>query len=114
MVGLVTSRGSGRWVLPKGWCSPGRSPFETAAMEAREEAGLIGEIGDTPIGRYRYRKGLHTLASMMCEVHVFRLEVTEQLAKWPEMKQRRAAFCEPIAAARMVDEEELAALLRSL
>ncbi|MGE0766331.1 MAG: NUDIX hydrolase [Hyphomicrobiaceae bacterium] len=113
-VGLVTSRGTGRWVLPKGWPVPGLTLAETAAIEAREEAGLVGDISDTPIGRYRYRKGLHTFASMPCEVQVFPLQVREQLFAWRERKQRRVAFFWPEAAAQSVDEPELAALLRTL
>lgn len=113
-VGLVTSRGTGRWVLPKGWPVPGVLLSETAAIEAREEAGLVGVVAESPIGRYRYRKGLHTFASMLCEVQVFPLHVREQLSAWRERKQRRVAFFWLDAAAECVDEPELAALLRSL
>lgn len=113
-VGLVTSRGTGRWVLPKGWPVPGVTLSETAAIEAREEAGLVGEVAELPIGTYRYRKGLHTFASMLCEVQVFPLEVSEQLTAWRERKQRRVAFFWPEAAAQCVEEPELAELLRAL
>ena len=40
---LVTSRESRRWVIPKGWPMKGRKPFQAAAREAYEEAGLRGE-----------------------------------------------------------------------
>jgi 8-oxo-dGTP pyrophosphatase MutT (NUDIX family) len=33
-----------RWVIPKGWPMKGRSPHGAAAMEASEEAGLVGKI----------------------------------------------------------------------
>ena len=114
VVGLVTSRGTGRWVLPKGWPVPGVTLSETAAIEAREEAGLVGAVDQVPIGKYRYRKGLHVLASMLCEVQVFPLHVSEQLFAWREKKQRRVAFFWPEAAAECVEEPELAALLRAL
>jgi len=113
-VGLITSRGSGRWILPKGWPMPGVTLSATAAIEAREEAGLVGIVAESPIGRYRYRKGLHTFASMLCEVQVFPLEVSEQLLEWRERKQRRVAFFWPEAAAQCVEEPELAELLRTL
>jgi 8-oxo-dGTP pyrophosphatase MutT (NUDIX family) len=37
---LVTSRDTGRWLIPKGWPMKGRKPWEPAAQEALEEAGL--------------------------------------------------------------------------
>jgi 8-oxo-dGTP pyrophosphatase MutT (NUDIX family) len=114
VVGLITSRGTGRWVLPKGWPMPGMSLAEAAAREAREEAGFVGEIADSPIGHYTYMKTLHTLADMLCDVQVFPLYVSEQLAEWREYNQRRVAFFWPEAAAQCVDEPELAALLRTL
>jgi 8-oxo-dGTP pyrophosphatase MutT (NUDIX family) len=41
---LVTSRDTHRWVIPKGWPMKGRSPRGAAAVEASEEAGLLGKI----------------------------------------------------------------------
>ena len=35
---LVTSRGTGRWILPKGWPMRGKSDAQAAAQEAWEEA----------------------------------------------------------------------------
>jgi len=40
---VITSRGTGRWVIPKGWPQVGRTLAETAAREAYEEAGVRGE-----------------------------------------------------------------------
>jgi len=113
-LGLVTSRQTKRWVLPKGWVKRGRPLYETAADEAREEAGLVGRIGHEAIGRYTYRKRLHLLASMMCAVEVFPLEVMQQLQNWPEKHQRRVAFFPPEEAAGLVQEPELAVLLRGI
>jgi len=42
---LVTSRGTGRWLLPKGWQVPGKSLAESAAQEAWEEAGAKPAFG---------------------------------------------------------------------
>ena len=41
---LVTSRETGRWVIPKGWPMKGRKPAEVASQEAYEEAGLVGRV----------------------------------------------------------------------
>ena len=40
---LITSRDTGRWVIPKGWPMRHRSEAEAAAREAYEEAGLRGD-----------------------------------------------------------------------
>lgn len=37
---LITSRGTKRWIIPKGWPKPPFEPYEQAAREAEEEAGL--------------------------------------------------------------------------
>jgi 8-oxo-dGTP pyrophosphatase MutT (NUDIX family) len=41
---LVTSRGSRRWIIPKGQPEPKLKPHQLAAKEAWEEAGLIGQV----------------------------------------------------------------------
>jgi len=39
---LITSRGTGRWIVPKGWPMEGKTPAESALQEAWEEAGVQG------------------------------------------------------------------------
>jgi 8-oxo-dGTP pyrophosphatase MutT (NUDIX family) len=111
---LITSRDTGRWVIPKGWLGGGLKQRESAAREAREEGGLIGRMGDRPIGRYRYDKRLADGSSVRCSVDVFVLEVERQLKSWPERKERRTRWFMLQAAARAVDEPELAAMIRNL
>jgi 8-oxo-dGTP pyrophosphatase MutT (NUDIX family) len=41
---LLTSRGSGRWVIPQGWPMIGRKPRVVATTEARQEAGVTGIV----------------------------------------------------------------------
>ena len=55
---LITSRDTGRWIIPKGWPMRNRTEAEAAAREAWEEAGLRGDILDRSIGVYTYRKVL--------------------------------------------------------
>jgi 8-oxo-dGTP pyrophosphatase MutT (NUDIX family) len=111
---LVTSRETGRWVLPKGWAEPGLSGAELAAKEAYEEAGLRGAIGPQPLGSYGYMKRLPAEADLPCRVVVFGLEVNEMLEDWPERQQRQRRSFPPGEAAALVAEPELAALLRAL
>ncbi len=45
---------------------------------------------------------------------VFVLEVERQLKSWPERKERRTRWFTLAAAAKAVDEPELAAMIRNL
>ncbi len=109
---LVTSRGTGRLIIPKGWPERGKPPHKVAAKEAFEEAGLTGEIGDEPIGAFSYRKGLHWFASATCRVDVYPLLVTGENDDWPESKQRERIWYSAKAAAKAVREPELSELIQ--
>jgi 8-oxo-dGTP pyrophosphatase MutT (NUDIX family) len=111
---LITSRDTGRWVIPKGWPGEGLAEWESAAREAHEEGGLVGRMGDRPIGRYRYDKRLADGSSVVCSVEVFALEVERQLKSWPERKERDTRWFALREAAAAVDEPQLAAMIRDL
>jgi 8-oxo-dGTP pyrophosphatase MutT (NUDIX family) len=111
---LLTSRDTGRWVIPKGWPVRGLSPAQSAAHEAREEGGLVGKLDERSIGRYHYNKRLSDGSSVVCAVEVFALEVDRQLKSWPERKERRTQWFVLQEAAGAVDEPELADLIRAL
>ena len=51
---LVRTKGGERWTFPKGHVEPGERPWEGAAREAHEEAGVEGDVALTPFTRYRY------------------------------------------------------------
>jgi 8-oxo-dGTP pyrophosphatase MutT (NUDIX family) len=104
---LITSRGTRRWVIPKGWPMKGRKPHASAAREALEEAGLIGEVGKVPIGSYGYGKRLKSGEVVPCQVEVFPLKVKSQRKRWPEKGQRSLRWFNPAEAAEAVDEPEL-------
>lgn len=110
-IALVTSRGTGRFIIPKGWPEKGLQAFEAAAREAEEEAGLIGEIGHDSIGSYGYLKRLHLFASITCRVTVFPMRVTKQLASWDEVVERQRVWMAPQQAAASVAEPELAQII---
>jgi len=74
---LVTSRGTGRWIIPKGHPEKKMKPSEVAAMEAFEEGGVSGTVGKVPLGHYQSAKRLASGTVVPCEVTVFRLDVTE-------------------------------------
>jgi len=109
---LVTSRETGRWVIPKGWPMKGKKPHSAAEREALEEAGVTGKIGKQSIGTYSYAKRLLGGATIDCVVHVYPLAVERQQASWREQDQRTARWFDPQEAADAVQEPTLAALLQ--
>lgn len=111
---LITSRDTGRWVIPKGWPISGLNPAEAAAREAWEEAGVEGEVASDGLGSFGYRKVLGADRALPCEVQVFGLRVARLKEKFPEHKERRRKWFAATKAARKVAEPELRALLLSL
>jgi 8-oxo-dGTP pyrophosphatase MutT (NUDIX family) len=111
---LITSRDTGRWLIPKGWPMSKFSASEAAAREAIEEGGLVGRISDQPIGRYRYGKRLENGVVVHCSVDVFALAVERQLDSWLEQKQRQTRWFSLDEAADAVQEPELSTLIRNL
>ncbi|HRY08304.1 MAG TPA: NUDIX hydrolase [Hyphomicrobiaceae bacterium] len=114
LVCLITSRGTKRWIIPKGWPKVGVTPSDMGAREAKEEAGLKGTVSDQPIGSYRYRKRLHLFASVMCRVSVYPLLVEAQSYDWREKAERRLQWMSTKKAAKRVSEPELAKLILGL
>ncbi|PTW46161.1 NUDIX domain-containing protein [Rhodovulum kholense] len=111
---MVTSRGTGRWVMPKGWTMDGRKPWVAAEIEALEEAGAEGYVASQSIGTYDYDKRLDDGSVLRCRVEVFPMIVTKLKRDWKERRERTRRWFSPKDAARRVDEPELATLLRSL
>jgi 8-oxo-dGTP pyrophosphatase MutT (NUDIX family) len=109
---LVTSRGSRRWIIPKGWPKRGIPPHDTAAKEAFEEAGVVGKVSKRPIGSYPYDKILKKGNTASCRVQVFALRVTRQHKSWPEKDERQIRWYPPIEAARFIQEPHLRRIIR--
>ena len=108
---LITSRETGRWVIPKGWPMDGRQSHEAAAIEAWEEAGVQGLVQEKSLGVFGYDKLYPAKPSVFCEVEVFPLRVSKLLAKFPERDQRRRKWFSAQKAAKSVAEPELAKLI---
>ncbi|MCB1383563.1 MAG: NUDIX hydrolase [Notoacmeibacter sp.] len=108
---LVTSRGTGRWILPKGWPEHGESLRESAMREALEEAGVEGNAADTALGSYFYDKVLASGLRRRCEVRVFAMQVKDQRKNWPERGERERKWFSPQEAAALVMEPDLAELI---
>ena len=111
---LVTSRETRRWILPKGWIENDVKPYETAAMEAWEEAGVRGRVKKKPIGSYTYEKRLNNGDHALCQVTVFALKVTTQLDEWPEKNERERRWVSLDQGANLISEGGLVKLLLGL
>lgn len=110
---LITSRETRRWVVPRGNPIPGKSPAESAAQEAFEEAGIVGEVEPDTIGSYVYDKRRRLGSVVPALVHLFRMRVAEERDDWPEKGQRERRWFAAEEAAAAVHEDELARLIRS-
>lgn len=111
---LITSRDTGRWIIPKGWPMAGLAAAQSAAREAHEEGGLVGQVSERPVGRYHYDKRLANGSSVLCMVEVFTLAVERQHRSWPERKERRTQWFALEEAAAAVQEPELRVLIGEL
>lgn len=110
---LITSRGTGRWIVPKGWPMADRGAAGTAQQEAWEEAGVIGDCSDISIGAYPYFKIMDDGAELPCLVQLYPLKVQQLVDDFPERHERRRQWFSPQRAAELVDEAELAQILRN-
>ena len=113
LVLLITSRDTGRWLIPKGWPEKGMAPHELAAHEAFEEAGVTGKVARQPVGSFEYLKRFEGKSAKRCRVMVFPLEVAEELEDWPERAERRREWLRPAEAAQRIEEPQLASLILS-
>ena len=107
---IISSIKRKHWIVPKGIKEPGMSPQESAAQEAREEAGVEGEVGTTSLGTYSYEKWGGT-----CTVEVYPMEVTRILPEdaWPE-RHRGREWVSPNQAAKRLKQPELTSMLEAL
>ena len=106
---LVTARRTGRWIFPKGSISTGMTPWDSAAKEAIEEAGVAGEISNEPIGTYWITdKGRRTA------VDLYPLRVEQQFDAWKEKDQRLRHWALLPEAQRLIANRALARIPANL
>lgn len=110
---LITSRDTGRWVIPKGWPMEGKLAHQAAAQEALEEVGVIGTAAPEPAGNFMYLKGLDAGVKVPCKVQVHALEVSGFRSEFKEKGQRRKEWFSCKDAAERVNEQGLKELILS-
>ncbi|MGC9367953.1 MAG: NUDIX hydrolase [Paracoccaceae bacterium] len=112
---MITSRDTGRWILPKGWPKRGLDASGVAVEEAWEEGGVKARPGRPErIGRYRYAKRMKGGVPVKTDVDVFAIEVEKLYDAFPEVSERRRKWMSPAEAAEAVDEPSLKDLLTNL
>ncbi|MDQ0319285.1 8-oxo-dGTP pyrophosphatase MutT (NUDIX family) [Pararhizobium capsulatum DSM 1112] len=109
---VITSRDTGRWVIPKGWPMDGKRSHEVAAREAWEEAGVKGEASEQSIGYYGYQKGLDHGMKVPCRVQVYPVVVFDMAKSFKEKGTRKLEWVSFPEAADRVAEPELKELIR--
>lgn len=105
---VITSSKRNHWVVPKGIHEPGLSAQASAAREAEEEAGVIGDVGEEPLGAYVLEKWGAT-----CDVWVYPMRVTRVIpeADWDESHRSRL-WVRPDEAAMHLKHDGLKAIIK--
>lgn len=110
---MITSKHTGRWILPKGWPMAGYGAAGVAVQEAWEEAGVGSITGAaTKVGRYHYTKRLRGGVPAATVVDVYAAEVAQLADDYPEAARRVREWMSPEDAAASVEEPELQSILQ--
>lgn len=106
---LITNRKYQKWVLPKGGIVTGMTPPDSAAKEAWEEAGICGQVKNTKIGCYKYRKNGKTY-----RVHMYPLNVESLCENYPEAGQRLRVWVDINEAIAKIELRSLQRLIKRI
>jgi 8-oxo-dGTP pyrophosphatase MutT (NUDIX family) len=110
---LVTSRDTGRWIIPKGNIGAGSTPAQAANQEAFEEAGVKGIIASSlPLGNYTCSKRLPSGEYRTAMVEVYLMRVKEELKRFPEKRERKLAWVSIADAVTIIEEPGVVPLLQ--
>ncbi|OUL36079.1 NUDIX hydrolase [Nostoc sp. 106C] len=105
---LITSRDRQNWVMPKGDIPNGMSPPDSAAKEAWEEAGVIGQVNTREIGTYKYRK-----QGKNYRVKMYLLPVEAESEDYPEAGHRERQWLDVSNAIRRIKITSLKRILKA-
>lgn len=105
---LITNRRRQHWLIPKGGIKRAMDSPDSAAKEAWEEAGVLGQVDANKIGTYEYHKRAKTY-----QVEVFLLSVETVLKDWPEASTRKRQWLGVTKAVKQVESAELKRILKS-
>ena len=102
---LVTPKGGGAWMLPKGNLEKNMTPAESAAKEAFEEAGVTGICDPVVLGEYRWQSQ---------RVRIYPLRITRILDEWEETGVRSRFLFRLEMAVKMTPGAGMKRVLRAL
>ena len=106
---LVTSIRKKNWIVPKGFIEYHLSPFQSAKKEAFEEAGIKGNNTTKILGSYTVRKNGSELLTK-----IYSMKVTRVFKDYPEKNLRKRKWHSVYDAAKKVEIDELATIIRRL
>jgi 8-oxo-dGTP pyrophosphatase MutT (NUDIX family) len=106
---LVTSIRRKKWIIPKGFIEYNMSPFQSAKKEAFEEAGVRGSNTTKILGSYTVRKNGSELLTK-----IYSMKVTRVFKDYPEKNLRKRKWYSVYDAAKKVEIDELATIIRRL
>jgi 8-oxo-dGTP pyrophosphatase MutT (NUDIX family) len=104
---LLTSRDTGRWVIPKGWPMGSKPAHAVAEQEALEEAGVTGFAEHDLLGCFGYAKAMPEGVLLPCAVQVHAMEVRGKVSDFKEKGKRKLEWVSPQEAADRVQEPGL-------
>jgi 8-oxo-dGTP pyrophosphatase MutT (NUDIX family) len=111
---LITSRDTGRWIIPKGWPIRGLKSNETALREAWEEAGVRNSTAaNDPVGTFTYQKRQSSGWEIPVKTLVYSVAVEDLSEDFPEAHERSRKWVAADDAAEMVNEVELKSIFRA-
>ncbi|TYC65963.1 NUDIX hydrolase [Stappia sp. BW2] len=111
---LVTTKSTNRWILPKGWPILSHNAHHTAAVEAFEEAGVIGTAQKKPFASFQSHKGGEGGLRLKTEVLVFLVDVESTTSSFPDKEARDVRWLPIQEAVRLASDPGLAKVLRKL
>ena len=111
---LITSKTTRRWILPKGWPVLSYNAHRTAAIEAFEEAGVIGTAHRKPFASFKSYKGGEAGFRIRTKVLVFLVDVEDTTTEFPEYGAREVRWVSVKEAIRLTNEPGLVKVLKKL
>ncbi|WP_370200784.1 NUDIX hydrolase [Roseibium sp.] len=111
---LVTTKSTHRWILPKGWPIMSLKAHHTAAVEAFEEAGVIGNAQKKPFASFQSHKGGEGGLQLRTEVLVFLVDVESTTSSFPDKDERDVQWLPIQEAMRLAGDPGLVKVLRKL
>lgn len=106
---LVTSIKKRNWIIPKGFIEYNMSPFQSAKKEAFEEAGIKGGNSTKILGSFKVKKNGSELLTK-----IYSMKVTRVFKDYPEKNLRKRKWLSVSDAAKKVDIDEVAKMIRRL